>query len=44
MLIKRQVEVIGQKPLEETENEKETDPATYRLVRAQSSSCCPTFD
>jgi hypothetical protein len=26
--------VVGQKPLEETENVKETDPATYRLVRA----------
>lgn len=30
-----QVEVVGQKPLEETENVKETDPATYRLVRAR---------
>lgn len=27
------VEIIGQKPLEETENVKETDTATYRLVR-----------
>jgi lactoylglutathione lyase len=26
------VEVIGQKPLEETENVEETDTATYRMV------------
>jgi lactoylglutathione lyase len=28
------VEVIGQKPLEETESVKETDTTTYRLVRS----------
>lgn len=27
------VEVIGQKPLEETESEKDTDTSTYRMVR-----------
>jgi lactoylglutathione lyase len=26
------VEIIGQKPLQETENIKETDPSTYRMV------------
>jgi lactoylglutathione lyase len=33
------VEVIGQKPLEETESVKETDPATYRLV-CSPVHCC----
>jgi lactoylglutathione lyase len=28
------VEVIGQKPLEETESVKETDTSTYRMVSA----------
>jgi lactoylglutathione lyase len=30
------VEVIGQKPLEETENVKDTDTATYRMVSTVS--------
>lgn len=32
------VEIIGQKPLEEAESEKETDVETYRMVRRLTNS------
>lgn len=36
------VEVIGQRPVEQTENTKETDPETYRMVStsANMTTCC----
>jgi lactoylglutathione lyase len=33
------VEIIGQKPIEETANIKETDTTTYRMVRSDCHHC-----
>ena len=32
-------EIIGQKPIEETANIKETDTTTYRMVRSDCAQC-----
>jgi lactoylglutathione lyase len=37
------VEIIGQKPIEETADIKETDVTTYRMVRGDCLQCLLIF-